>query len=175
MSLNYRRAIGELIYALLMCRPDLSYTVIRSAQNSAAPHEIHYHGVRHILKYLYLTRDDGIYFWRLEPNKDLPAVDLPKIKGTVADLLMGGHPSPGPYDLHGFVESNGAACLKPCRSVTGGGVRLAGGTVGYKTKLQPTIAQSSTKVEFMGDPDFSKLILFICSVMWNKEPHCVHM
>ena len=167
MSFKYRSAIGELIYALVTCRPDLSYSVVRSAQNSTAPHEIHYHGVRHILKYLYLTRDDGIYFWRLEPNDSLPKVDLPKIKSSYSDLLLDGRPSPGPYDLHGYVDSDWAACPKTRRSITGGGVRLAGGTVGYKTKLQPTIAQSSTEAEFMGASDFGKLILFIRSVMWD--------
>ena len=167
MPFKYRSAIGELIYALVTCRPDLYCAVVWSAQNSAASHEIHYHGVRHILKYLYLAKDDGIYFWRLTPSQSLPVVDLPKIKSTYADLLINGRPSKGPYDLHGFVDLDWDACPKTRRSITGGGVRLAGGTVGYKTKLQPTIAQSSTEAEFMGASDFGKFILFIRSVMWD--------
>ena len=51
--------------------------------------------------------------------------------------------------------------------MTGGGVCLAGGTVGYKTKLQPTVTYSSTAAEFMGASDFGKLLLFIRSVMWD--------
>ena len=90
MSFKYRSAIGELIYALVICRPDLSYAVVCSAQHSVAPHDIHFHGVCHILKYLYITRDDGIHFWRLEPNEHLPVVDFPKIKSTMADLIMDG-------------------------------------------------------------------------------------
>ena len=42
MSFGYRSAIGELIYALVTCRPDLSYAVVRGAQNSARPHDIHF-------------------------------------------------------------------------------------------------------------------------------------
>ena len=72
MSFGYRSAIGELIYALVTCRPNLSYAVVWGAQNSARPHDIHFNGVKHILKYLYLTCDDGLYFWRAEPNVDLP-------------------------------------------------------------------------------------------------------
>ena len=167
MSLNHRSAIAELIYALVISCPDLLFAAVRSAQNITAPHEIHYHGVQHILKYLFLTRDNDIYFWQLDPNKKLPAVDLPKIKSTTGDPLMNVRPSPGPYDLYGFVDSKWATCPKTCQSVTGGGVCLAGGTMSYKTKLQPTIAQSSTKAKFMGASDLGKLILFIWSVMWD--------
>ena len=139
MSFKYCSAIGELISTLVTCRPDLSFAVVRSSQNSASPHELHYNGVWHILKYLYLTRDDGLYFWRAEPNEDLPQIDLPKIKSTAHDLLLDGRPIYGPKDLHGYVDSDWAACPKTRRSLTGGAVRLAGGSVGYKTKLQPTI------------------------------------
>ena len=66
MGFGYRNGIGELIYAMITCRPDLSYGVVRSSQYSACPHEIHYNGVRHMLKYLYHTKNDGIYFWHRE-------------------------------------------------------------------------------------------------------------
>ncbi len=37
----------------------------------------------------------------------------------------------------------------------------------YKTKLQPTIAQSSTEAEFMGALDFGKILLYVHSVLWD--------
>ena len=37
----------------------------------------------------------------------------------------------------------------------------------YKTKLQPTIAQSLTEVEFMGASDFGKILLYVRSVLWD--------
>ena len=134
-SFGYRSAIGESIYALDTCRPDLLHAVVRSAQNSACPHSIHYHGVKHILKYLYLTKDDGIYFWRQTPHSSLPAKPPPSINSKVHDLLLDGRPVYGPMELYGYVDSDWAACPKTRRSLTGGAVRLAGGTVGYKTKL----------------------------------------
>ena len=63
MGIKYRNGLGELIYALVTCRPDLSYAVVKCAQATVCPHEIHYYALRHIMKYLYTTRDDGIYFW----------------------------------------------------------------------------------------------------------------
>ncbi len=46
-------------------------------------------------------------------------------------------------------------------------MRLAGSTVAYKTKLQPTIAQFSTEAEFMGASDFGKILLYIQSILWD--------
>ena len=63
MALKYKNVIAELIYTLVTCRPDISFTVVKWAQATTAPHEIHYHTIRHILKYLYVTKSDGIYFW----------------------------------------------------------------------------------------------------------------
>jgi hypothetical protein len=37
----------------------------------------------------------------------------------------------------------------------------------YKTKLQPTIAQSSTEAEFMGASDFGKIMLYVWSILWD--------
>jgi hypothetical protein len=53
MKISYPSAIGELIYAMTTCCPDIAYATICAAQYSYStnPHTIHYHGVRHILKY----------------------------------------------------------------------------------------------------------------------------
>jgi len=52
-------------------------------------------------------------------------------------------------------------------SFTGCCLRLAGGTIAYKTKLQPTVAQSSTEAEFMGGADAGKMLLYVRSIMWD--------
>ncbi len=77
MGVQYHSGVGELIYALVTCRPDISYAVVKCAQSTVAPHKIHYHALKHILKYLYVTRDDRIYFWRTSPNHTLPSLPLP--------------------------------------------------------------------------------------------------
>jgi hypothetical protein len=65
-----RNGVGEIIYAMVTCRHDISTSTVGCAQNSACPHEVHYTGVKHILKYLWCTRNDGIYFWRQTPLLD---------------------------------------------------------------------------------------------------------
>ena len=167
MGFGYRQAIGEMIYAMVTCRPDLSFAVTASSQHSACPAEIHFHGVKHMMKYAYVTRDDGIIFWRSQPNKDLPLVDPPPISSAEHDLLLDGRPSHDPLELNSYMDGTWASCLKTRRSYSGMCLRLAGGTVAYKCKLQPTVAQSSTESEFMAAADCGKMILYVRSVMWD--------
>jgi hypothetical protein len=167
MGIQYRNGVGELIYALVTCRPDISYAVVKCALSTVAPHEIHYHAVKHILKYLYVTCTDGIYFWRQTPNASLPSLSLPQILSAPTDLLPANRPTHDALVVHGYVDSDWATCPKTRRSLTGVCLQLAGGTIAYKTKLQPTIAQSSTEAEFMGASDFGKLLLYVRSILWD--------
>ena len=92
---------------------------------------------------------------------------LPPIVSSSVDLLMNGRPTHNITDVHGYVDSDWATCPRTRRSLTGVCLRLAGGTIAYKTKLQPTIAQSSTEAEFMGASDYGKILLYVRSVLWD--------
>jgi len=73
MGINYRQAIGELIYAMVTCRPDISFPLIKLSQYSSNPAREHYLAVKEIFYYLQCTRDDGIHFWRHHKNHKLPS------------------------------------------------------------------------------------------------------
>lgn len=45
--------------------------------------------------------------------------------------------------------------------MTGIIIKLAGGAIAYNTRLQPTVALSSTEAEFMAACDAGKKILFV--------------
>ena len=62
MGFGVRQGIGELIYAMVMCRPDIAFDVVKLAQFSSCPKKIHFHAVHHCLKYLGKTKADGIHF-----------------------------------------------------------------------------------------------------------------
>ena len=167
MGVGFRNIIGELTYAMITCRPDVSFATVKSAQASAAPARIHYEAAKHTLRYLYITRTDGIYFWRSSPCDDLPDVPLPTITSNVNDLLLDNRSSHTAYDVHGFVDSDWAACPKTRRSFSGICIRLAGGTIAYKSRLQPTVSQSSTEAEFIAAADAGKMILYIRSILFD--------
>jgi hypothetical protein len=48
-----------------------------------------------------------------------------------------------------YGDSDWATCVKTQRLFSGICIQLAGGTVAYKTKFQPTVTLSSTEAEFM--------------------------
>jgi hypothetical protein len=64
-------------------------------------------------------------------------------------------------------DSNWAACLKTRRSTTGVCIKIAGGIIAYKTKLQPAIANSTTEAEFMGGHYAGKMVLILRSIMYD--------
>ena len=48
MRMNYRQAIGELIYAMVTCRPGISFPVIKLSQCNVNPVREHYQAVQEI-------------------------------------------------------------------------------------------------------------------------------
>ena len=154
---------------MVTCRPDVSTAIVKCAQHSACPAKPHYNAVRHLLKYLYVTKNEGIYFWRAKPLLELPEHPLPSHcasqHGPIGPKAI--RPSHGPLTPYTFVDSDWASCIKTRRSTTGMNVKLAGGTIYYKTKLQPTVAMSSTEAEYMAASDAGKVILYIRSIMWD--------
>ena len=86
MQLSYRSGVGELIWAMTTCRPDLAFTSVKLSQSNTCPAEEHYHGLKHALKYLYNSRDDGLYLWRPTPRPELPEGPLPTINSTTTVL-----------------------------------------------------------------------------------------
>jgi hypothetical protein len=59
--------------------------------------------------------------------------------------------------------------VKTRQSFSGICIQLAGGTIAYKTNFQPTVALSSTEVEFMAACDVGRMCLFICSILWDLD------
>jgi hypothetical protein len=160
MGFSYRQTIGELIYALTVCRVDISIAVITLSQHSHHPAQIHYEAVKQVFAYLNATKRDGLTYWRPTPRMDLPIAPDPT-------------PISAPAQLHKFDEQwNALEITGSCdttwasdrierRSMGGIVMMLAGAAVYYRTRLQPTIAQSSTEAEFTNMADAGKAALYL--------------
>ena len=72
MEIKYRIGVGELIWAMTTCRPDIAFTSMKLSQSNSNPAKHHYHGLKHAIKYLYMTCNDGIHFWCTRQRDDLP-------------------------------------------------------------------------------------------------------
>jgi deoxyuridine 5'-triphosphate nucleotidohydrolase len=164
MNYNYRQAIGELIYAMVTCRPDISFPLIKLSQYSANPAEIHYKAVIDIFRYLHATLHDGLIYWRPKPHPDLPVKPLPTVyKSTYETTNTVDIDSPN--TMHAAVDSDWGGDTTHRRSVTGLILRLAGGTILYKTKYQDTVSLSTTEAEFTAAVDAGKAILYVRSIL----------
>ena len=164
MNFNYRQAIGELIFAMVTCRPDISFPLIKLSQHSANPARIHYEAVISIFRYLNATIDDGLIYWRPQPMATLPTGPEPKIytdNHAIDENIL-------PQDdttLQAMVDSDWAGDTTHRKSVSGIILTIAGGCILYKTKYQDTLALSTTEAEFTAACDAGKAILYVRSIL----------
>ena len=129
--------------------------------------ETHLRG--HAIRYIYTTQTDGIYFWRTSPRLHLPEGPMPPVNSNNKDLLLDDRPDHDTSITMAYGDSDWASCVKTRRSFSGICVQLAGGTIAYKTKFQPTVALSSTEAEFMAACNVGQMSLFIRSILWDLD------
>jgi hypothetical protein len=112
MQLSYHAGVGELIWAMTTCCPDLAFAHVKLSQSNSCPHKIHYHGLKSALKYLYSTKEDGIYFWQSSPRMKLHEGPLPPIQSNKQDLLLDNCPNHDATVAYAYADSNWATCVK---------------------------------------------------------------
>jgi hypothetical protein len=143
---------------------DISYAVTILARYSSAPDRCHYLALKRLCKHLRRTIDWGIRYWLQAPcdllptgdfkilsidNKDLP--EFPKFSSLL--------------ELVGYVDASHATDLSIRRSVTDLSFCLAGGAIAFKSKLQPTVATSSTEREFIAVVLAAKIAKYSRSIL----------
>ena len=119
-DVSYSEIIGSLMYLSVCTRPDVSQSVGALARYMANPTEDHLAAAKHVLAYISGTRDFGLFYG-----------------GT--DLL----------EIQGYADSDFAGDTDTRRSTTGYAFRLNGAVISWQSRLQPTVAQSTTEAEYM--------------------------
>jgi len=109
------------MYLMICTRPDIAYAVGQLARYMNCHGESHHRAARHLLGYLKETRSHGLTY----------GLDT------------------GPLHLTGYSDSDWGADIDTRRSTSGYVFFLAGGPITWKSKLQPTVALSSTEAEYM--------------------------
>ena len=167
LGFSYRQGIGEIIYALVTCRPDISFAAIKLSQYSANPAKVHYDALKDVFRYLKATESEGIYFWRKQPRTDLPIGPTPICKNdsNYDDTVIIQRRQDYAHILAAGVDSDHAGDVKHRKSVSGIVIKLAGGAVLYRTAYQQAIAHSSTEAEFVAACDAGKYILYLRSLL----------
>lgn len=119
-SIPYQAAIGCIMYAAQISRPDISFAVSALSQYNNDFGKPHWMAVKRVLRY---------------------------IKGTIDVKLTYRKDETG--EIIGYCDADWAGDRNERRSTTGYVFQLQGGAISWATRKQPTIALSSTEAEFM--------------------------
>jgi hypothetical protein len=100
---------------------------------------------------------------------ELPEGTLPPVHSNKQDIFLDNQLQFDAHIAHAYSDSDWATCVKTRRYFSGICICLAGGTIAYKCKFQPTVAGSSTEADFTAAYDTGKMILFVRSVLWDLD------
>lgn len=135
-SSKYAEITGMLMYLANGTRPDLSFSVGLLARFMASPRQEHWRRLIGVVRYLKKTVNYGIKF----DGKRLG-------------------------DLTGYCDADFGGDPDKRRSTTGYLFLLAGGAVSWASKLQPTVAASTTEAEYMAAAHAAKEALWLKKLM----------
>jgi len=144
---GYRSVLGKILFAYVLCRPNIGYAVTTLAKFCTAPNILHHKSIKHLAICLRQTQDCGIVHWRSEPVASLPKV--PYVPRKVDDSLPVIPPPAHLHQLITHVDATHANELRQRRSTTGYECCLAGGVVAYCSCTQSICAQSSREAELI--------------------------
>ena len=116
-----------------------------------------------MFRYLAGTKNLGILYWHQHSLQDLPLCPPPPALFLPDD--PGHWPKSAPFSLHGYIDSDWAADLLHCCSISGMVFLLHGNTIAWRSQVQPSVSTSSTEAEFIAALDVDKLALYIWSVL----------
>lgn len=131
----YAEGVGMLMYIANVSRPDLMYAASVMAKHMSNSTERHLNLLKGVLRYLSGTAGLQLRYGGGEgTNSDSSSV------AVSAELR--------PY-LHGFSDSDYAACADTRRSRTGWMFKVSGGAVAWQSKQQQVVAQSTAEAEYV--------------------------
>ena len=121
-STPYASAVGALMFAALVTRPDIAFAVTSLCQFMSAPGNDHWQAVKRVMRYLRGTRHLGLtYGWAGGDNRE----------------------------LYGYSDSDWGNDTNDRRSFTGWVFLLHDAAVSWQSCKQPTVALSSVEAEYM--------------------------
>lgn len=146
-NVSYRSAVGSLMYLAQCTRPDLAYAVGVLSQHLEHPGRRHWDAVIHVFRYLTGTLNVGIVY----SGED---------SSTLAGQRSFSLPKPQAH-----CDSDWAGDRDSRRSTTGYIFKLAGGPLTWKSRLQPTVALSSTEAEYRAVTEAGQELLWLRNMM----------
>ena len=154
------------MYAYVICRLDIGFTICLATRFCDAPHEEHFLALKRATKYLRATKHWGIMFRRPTPMNDMPNVPFTWIE---EDPNLPEHPKHARRELVGYVDASHATDHKTRRSVTGMFIMYGGAAIAWKSRLQSLVATSSTEAEFYAAVFAAKMTLYFRYILQELD------
>lgn len=145
MNQPYRGVVGSLIYLAQCTRPDLGHAVGVLSQHLERPGTLHWDAAMHVLRYVRGTTNIGISY---------AADATTKVEGTESKHCPVSH-----------CDTDWAGDRFTGRSTTGYVFTLAGGALSWRSRLQPTVALSSTEAEYRAITEAGQELLWLRNMM----------
>ncbi len=120
---SYRNKLGKLLYLAGGTRPDIAFALSKLASAAVCPRQADWTRLLRVIRYLKGTQRYRIRYQRAGGNDQL--------------------------DLHRYADSSFGANPTDGKSITGVLVKLAGGSVVWRSHLQETTADSSNAAEYV--------------------------
>jgi hypothetical protein len=142
LSLPMPELVGSLNYLSMCTRPDIAQAVNMVSRHAASPDASHWNSAKSILRYLANNIAMGITYSR----------------GSLTALPP----------ILGFCDADFAADIDTRRSTTGYVFTLSNGAISWKSRLQDTVANSTTAAEYVAAMEAATHALWL----YNLE-HCI--
>lgn len=138
----YLELVGALLFLAACTRPDIAYVCGALARYMSKPTIEHWQVAKGVLRYLAGTSEVGIVY------------------------------KAGAGGIQGFCDANYGGDEDHRKSTTGYVFTLCGGAVSWSSKLQPTVATSTTEAEYMAVASATKEALWLRKLMNDFGEPC---
>jgi hypothetical protein len=159
---DYRAAVGAVLYLAMTTRPDVAQSVGVLSRFASCPGEEHVQAIKQVIRYLYGTKSYGITYSKTRGN--FPHRRIVEVK---------------PLELVGYADADFAGDESTRRSTSGFVIILAGAVICWLSKLQPTVALSTTEAETNASVEAVKIVMHLRLLLSELgfpqlEPTIVH-
>lgn len=131
----FREAIGSLMFAAIVSRPDIMFAVSQISRFLQNPGQKHWAAVKRILRYLQGTKDVGIVY-----------------NGDTSDLKM-------------YADADFAGDVDSRRSTSGYISILANGPITWCSQRQKCVARSTTEAEYVAASNAAREIVWLRALL----------
>ncbi|XP_031262803.1 secreted RxLR effector protein 161-like [Pistacia vera] len=138
---RYANAIGSVMYAMISTRLDISFAISLLSRFMSNPGTEHWYALRWVLRYINSTSHVGLEYCKM---------------GNSLDLV-------------GFVDSDFAGDRDTKKPITSYFFTLGGNCVSLKSQLQPIVALSSTKAEYVVVADVFRKALWLQGILSEMQ------